>query len=205
MSKSIPSLSRRERNKQDKQERIFAAAWQLFTTQGFEATTIKHIADQADVGVGTVMLHGQDKGTLLRQLFRQAIAQRIELPSVEYPKDLVASILATFDHFLLFYQEHPDLSREFIRQLLAPLSKEEQQVDQTQINVLLNHFAKWIQQGQQLGHLHPEAEAELVAKTLFALYQSALQGWLAGFFNFEEMRLQLQQLTKYQIELLEIR
>lgn len=199
------STSRRERNKQDKQERIFAAAWQLFTTQGFEATTIKHIADQADVGVGTVMLHGQDKGTLLRQLFRQAIAQRIQLPSAEYQGDLADNILATFDHFLLFYQEHPDLSREFIRQLLGSLSKEEQQVDQAQINVLLKHFAHWIKQGQQLGHLRPEVEAELVAKTLFALYQSVLQGWLAGFFDFEEMRLQLQQLIKYQIEMLEIR
>lgn len=58
-------LGRRERNKQDKLERITAAASELFATQGVDEVTTQQIADKADIGAGTLFLYAKTKGELL--------------------------------------------------------------------------------------------------------------------------------------------
>ena len=49
----MPDLSRRERKKKETREKIFSNAMQLFRLQGFTATSIEQITQQADVGKGT--------------------------------------------------------------------------------------------------------------------------------------------------------
>src|SRR5215469_16617176 len=66
-----PALSRIERKKRDKLERIKRAARTLFARKGFEATTTREIARVADVGVGTVFLHAVSKQDLLVMIFRE--------------------------------------------------------------------------------------------------------------------------------------
>ena len=58
-------LGRRERNKQDKLERIIAAARELFDTYGVDAVTTQQIADKADIGTGTLFLYAKSKSELL--------------------------------------------------------------------------------------------------------------------------------------------
>ncbi|PJI51941.1 TetR family transcriptional regulator, partial [Methylobacterium radiotolerans] len=47
-------MTRRDRHKQERLDRIRAAAWDLFRMQGYEPTTIRQISERADVAVGTV-------------------------------------------------------------------------------------------------------------------------------------------------------
>jgi AcrR family transcriptional regulator len=58
-------VGRRERNKQDKLERIIAAASELFDTHGVGAVTTQQIADKADIGTGTLFLYAKSKSELL--------------------------------------------------------------------------------------------------------------------------------------------
>jgi len=58
-------VGRRERNKQDKLERITAAASELFAAHGVDEVTTQQIADQADIGTGTLFLYAKSKGELL--------------------------------------------------------------------------------------------------------------------------------------------
>lgn len=58
-------VGRRERNKQDKLERIIAAASELFDTYGVDAVTTQQIADKADIGTGTLFLYAKSKSELL--------------------------------------------------------------------------------------------------------------------------------------------
>lgn len=58
-------LGRRERNKQDKLERITAAAGELFAKHGVDEVTTQQIADKADIGTGTLFLYARNKGELL--------------------------------------------------------------------------------------------------------------------------------------------
>lgn len=63
----------RENNKQDKRERLTRAAHELFSEQGYEATTIRQIAERAGIGVGTIFLYARDKPGLLFLLFSDAV------------------------------------------------------------------------------------------------------------------------------------
>ncbi len=58
-------VGRRERNKQDKLQRITAAARELFTEHGVDDVTTQQIADKADIGTGTLFLYAKNKGELL--------------------------------------------------------------------------------------------------------------------------------------------
>ncbi|AXL13046.1 TetR/AcrR family transcriptional regulator [Microbacterium foliorum] len=65
MSSQATPLGRRERNKQQKLERIRAAAAELFTAHGIDDVTTQQIAEKADVGTGTLFLYAKTKGELL--------------------------------------------------------------------------------------------------------------------------------------------
>ena len=65
MSTPAPTLGRRERNKQQKLERITAAATELFAQHGIDDVTTQQIAEKADVGTGTLFLYAKTKGELL--------------------------------------------------------------------------------------------------------------------------------------------
>lgn len=65
MAPASPTLGRRERNKQEKLERIVAAASELFAARGVDDVTTQEIADAADIGAGTLFLYARTKGELL--------------------------------------------------------------------------------------------------------------------------------------------
>lgn len=65
MSVTSQSGGRRERNKQEKLDRIVAAASELFAEHGVDEVTTQQIADQADIGTGTLFLYAKTKGELL--------------------------------------------------------------------------------------------------------------------------------------------
>src|SRR5947199_9613102 len=65
MSLASQPVGRRERNKQDKLDRITAAARELFAEHGVDEVTTQQIADKADIGTGTLFLYAKTKGDLL--------------------------------------------------------------------------------------------------------------------------------------------
>ncbi|MBO9706173.1 MAG: TetR/AcrR family transcriptional regulator, partial [Arthrobacter sp.] len=65
MSIAPQPLGRRERNKQQKLDRITAAAAELFAQHGVDEVTTQQIADKADIGTGTLFLYAKTKGELL--------------------------------------------------------------------------------------------------------------------------------------------
>jgi AcrR family transcriptional regulator len=65
MSVASQSVGRRERNKQEKFDRIVAAASELFAEHGVDEVTTQQIADKADIGTGTLFLYAKTKGELL--------------------------------------------------------------------------------------------------------------------------------------------
>jgi len=65
MSTAPQRVGRRERNKQEKLDRITAAASELFAEHGVDEVTTQQIADKADIGTGTLFLYAKNKGELL--------------------------------------------------------------------------------------------------------------------------------------------
>ncbi|MDR6416881.1 helix-turn-helix domain-containing protein [Pseudarthrobacter sulfonivorans] len=71
-------LGRRERNKQEKLDRITAAATELFAKYGVEDVTTQQIADRADIGTGTLFLYAKTKGELLLLVQNTNYAEALE-------------------------------------------------------------------------------------------------------------------------------
>ena len=89
---------RRERNKQDKLQRITAAARELFTEHGVDDVTTQQIADKADIGTGTLFLYAKNKGELLllvqNSSYVDALAKgRAAAESVTDPLESVIAII----------------------------------------------------------------------------------------------------------------
>lgn len=78
MQHDAPPIGRRERNKQQKLERITAAATELFSEHGVDEVTTQQIADRADVGAGTVFLYAKSKAELLLLVHNVKFADAIE-------------------------------------------------------------------------------------------------------------------------------
>ncbi|MBD8139894.1 TetR/AcrR family transcriptional regulator [Frigoribacterium sp. CFBP 8759] len=78
MTSSAPPLGRRERNKQEKLERITRAASDLFSRHGVDEVTTQQIAEAADVGAGTLFLYARTKGELLLLAQNAAYARSLD-------------------------------------------------------------------------------------------------------------------------------
>ncbi|GAA4710381.1 transcriptional regulator, TetR family [Promicromonospora umidemergens] len=91
-------VGRRERNKQEKLERIVAAATELFGERGVDEVTTQEIADKADIGAGTLFLYAKTKGELLllvqNSTYADALAQgKQAAESITDPLDAVMAIV----------------------------------------------------------------------------------------------------------------
>lgn len=78
MSVASQSVGRRERNKQEKLDRIVTAASELFAEHGVDEVTTQQIADKADIGTGTLFLYAKTKGELLLLVQNAKYAEALE-------------------------------------------------------------------------------------------------------------------------------
>ena len=78
MTLATPPIGRRERNKQQKLERIIDAARELFTQHGVDEVTTQQIAEKADIGAGTLFLYVKTKGELLLLVQNAAYAAALD-------------------------------------------------------------------------------------------------------------------------------
>lgn len=63
--------SRRTRNMQEKQQRIFTAARDLFEERGFAAVSTHAVSERADVAAGTLFRYAATKGELLLMVYNE--------------------------------------------------------------------------------------------------------------------------------------
>lgn len=198
-----PTLtSRRERNKQEKLERIKQAARDLFASQGYEETTIRHISDKADVAVGTVFLYFKDKSDLLVKLFEEDLETTWQQVSKKKARGkLIENLLTVFTKLLEFYNKDQKLSLLFLKEVL---SKDASQGWSEQLNRFLEHLTNLVQQAQETGETQ-RGNATQAARNFFALYYAALTGMLSSSLTVEvtvqhflrpALELQLQGLLK---------
>ena len=98
MSVVSQPVGRRERNKQDKLDRITSAARELFAVRGVDDVTTQEIADRADIGAGTLFLYAKTKGELLLLVQNSGYAKALEegttaASAISDPLEAVMSIV----------------------------------------------------------------------------------------------------------------
>jgi AcrR family transcriptional regulator len=171
----------RERNKQEKLERIRRAARALFARKGFDNTTTREIAERAGVGAGTLFLYARDKEELLFLIFREDIERVGEEAFATRPRGatLVDSLAHVFGRYFDYYAENPELSRVFLKELL--FQGREDRLEMTILTLrFLERMAELVGGAQEQGELRADFSPLIAASNFFALYCLSLLLWLGG-------------------------
>ena len=119
MSLASQPLSRRERNKQEKLDRIIAAASALFAEHGVEEVTTQQIADKADIGTGTLFLYAKTKGELLLLVQNTHYAEALERgrAAAEGVPDVLGAVMAIMQPIVECNRVQISNGRTYLREM----------------------------------------------------------------------------------------
>ncbi|HLM76464.1 MAG TPA: TetR/AcrR family transcriptional regulator [Polyangiaceae bacterium] len=185
-SASLPSLGRREQQKLDKRERIREAAWDLFTTAGYDAATTKEVAARADIASGTLFLYASDKRDLLCLVMHDRLAAVTDARFETLPKGapLLDQLMHLFRGLFQMYGEQPGVAAAFVRHFPGADGPNGQKVNAL-THAFLHRVAQLVRDKQASGEVSPAIDAFQAATNIFSLYFGALMAWLTGFVTLE--------------------
>ena len=120
MPAEVRTTGRRERNKQEKLERITEAARELFGRHGVDAVTTQQIADKADVGAGTLFLYAKTKAELLVLVHNVKLAEAIDsgLSAAEKTSGQLDAVMEIIRPIVVCNREQIDNGRTYLRELV---------------------------------------------------------------------------------------
>jgi AcrR family transcriptional regulator len=176
---------RRARQKRDKLERLRAAAWDLFTTKGFDETTTREIAERAGVATGTLFLYAKDKPDLLFLVFEHRLAEAVDDAFRSLPaKSFKTQLMHVFRRLFVMYERSPALARKFVKELPGADGPNAQRVNGLTF-VFLQRIGGLVEKAAERGEVRSDASPLLAAQTIFAVYFMGLLSWLSGFSSLE--------------------
>lgn len=113
-------LGRRQRNKQEKLDRITAAATELFAQYGVDEVTTQQIADKADIGTGTLFLYARNKGELLLLVQNAHYADALERGRAEAETipDVLGAVMAIVRPIVECNRVQIDNGRFYLREMV---------------------------------------------------------------------------------------
>lgn len=177
-AESAAPSGKRERNKREKLARIVAAASELFSEQGFEATTGRQICERAGIATGTLFLYVRDKRELLFLIFRplaEGAFARVP-PRLGEGEGVVDGLMRLFGALFRVYAAELSLAPLFVKELLfrddpsegmRALSRELQQ-----------RVGRLVADARARGEIRSDLPAEKLARAMGAHYVFWLQMWL---------------------------
>ena len=166
----------RQQQKRETKNRVLEAARRLFGTLGFEATTIRQIAQEAEVSTGTVMAHYNSKIALLLAIVEEVNERQLAMVKESLPStgQVCERILHMFRVYAVFDLEHPTLA--------AAVFGFSWQWDMDTEKTVRQHFVAGdnmlvsiMQQGVENNEIDRNADLMLAVKMIFALYTRCLR------------------------------
>jgi AcrR family transcriptional regulator len=175
-------LQVRERNKAEKRERIRRAALKLFSGQGYDATTLRDVAREARVALGTLSLYAADKRDLTLLVFNE-----ITVNTMETAIDLTRSrdvpleerMLAFFAPFFQDWASNPRLARIFLQ--INYYSGGMHGEDYTRSRRAIARQLEFIvEDAINRGEIRPPETTDIVAQHFFLIFSATARWWIGG-------------------------
>ncbi len=162
---------RREREKQEVRRRILDAARELFAAHGYEAVTMRKIAEKIEYSPTAIYLHFKDKEELIQELCENDFYTfSLRFAEVNAIEDLDERIRAAGLAYVSFALEHPN---QYRLMFMTPHPVEPgEKAMRRRGNPREDAYAylrELIQQAMDLGRIRKDVkDAELVAQTVWA-------------------------------------
>jgi AcrR family transcriptional regulator len=170
----------RERGKLEKRERIRAAARELFSSQGFEAATLRQIAERAEVALGTLFNYARDKRDLTFLLFNDDLSRLVDeaIAASARERHVFEQVLAIWRPHYRFYARSPALCRILLRDMYFYSEGHEAQRFHAVERRLRDHLLAVVAAAQREGQLASSASAEDIAALLFFVFEGSVRSWM---------------------------
>jgi AcrR family transcriptional regulator len=169
----------RESHKIEKLKRISAAARRLFTTQGYEGTTLREIAREARVALGTLGFYADDKRDLVLLMFNQDIPDLISAGStrMQTASSDVDQLVNFFHPFYNRFAKEVLLYRTLLRDNLF----QRQSMHAREFDRLRGEIIAIIKQTVQASAVRQSEDTiDLAARGLFFIYFAQVRWWISG-------------------------
>ena len=170
-------VGRRERNKGEKLQRIRAAAKRLFSDQGFEGTTTRQIAKEADIGTGTLFLYAKTKEELLSSFFKRTWSSSGDDAFASLPDGgtLLDEVFHVYRAMCEFHERDRGLGRAYVKEMGFVSGPNRQVVDDFMEGIYLQTESR-VEAAKARGEVPPDIPSLALARNLFAIYFTLLQG-----------------------------
>lgn len=169
------SESRRERKKRELRQRIYERAGLLFWRQGYDATTVEQIAEAADVSQATFFNYFPSKDELIGQMTSEVLGvvrslveqqRKREAPTAERLAEMAERATRLIEHTQL-------LTRDLLRALMRNPERSGPLLADARRTV-----AEFLRDGQQLGDVRSDRDAEFLAEMLIGIFYGTITHWL---------------------------
>ncbi len=177
-----PAAGRRERKKNDKLRRIKEAAWDLFTSKGFDDATTREIAAAADVGLGTVFVYAANKRDLLFLIANDGLDEvaRMAEASVHPGAPFLDNLTNVFRHHYEFFARQPAISRLVLREMTFYDAGAQARPFQETRESLIDLLGSIVRHAQDRKTIACEETPEFIGWAIFCIYQVELRRWITS-------------------------
>jgi AcrR family transcriptional regulator len=175
------SLGLREQNKREKVQRIRAAARKLFAKRGYDAATLREIARQAHVGLGTLFNYARDKRDLVFLVFNDELEAITDeaLAAPRPDQTLVDKLIALFRPHYTNFSRNAALSRILLRELVFYSEGKQAARFQKIRRRLLSGIERIVREAQEDDLILCQEDSALIARHIFFTYSAEIRWWIA--------------------------
>lgn len=180
-SENGAAMSKREANKADKLRRIRGAAEALFTERGYDDTTMREIARQAKVALGTLFLYASNKRDLLFLIANETMENAVDEAARRGgpEKLLIDNFLILSVLHLRIFGERAELFRLVLRELLFYDTGEQGRRATRNRARLIKLIESWVETAHEKGEIRLSQPPGFIAWLLFSVMQAEIRRWIA--------------------------
>ncbi len=173
-------MTTRETKRANTRRRILEAARKRFGSESFAATTMRAVAKDAGVAVGTLYTYFRDKVSIVEAISTESLTQETQRAFASLPD---ASLREQFAHvFTAFYEHHRKdmgLAAIALRELSMANDANSPLREQRFLELFMS-LSNLVTEAQARGEIIAQVDPFDVAVNAFALHYFYLVGWLAG-------------------------
>jgi AcrR family transcriptional regulator len=172
----------RERSKRERQDRIMMAARTMLAEQGYDATTLRQVAERAGLGLGTLFNYISDKRDLIYLVFNHeaSLACDASLAAPRPWQSFVEKIIGMMEPNYRLFGSEPVLSRILLSEVLQHTPGFHLAEHIAVRNRFIRGIEEVVAEAQATGEIGSEQSPQLIARHIFFSYSAALRWWLSA-------------------------
>ncbi len=165
----------------DKRRAILEAAIRVFARQGYHATRVSDIADEAGVAYGLVYHYFRSKEAVMTELFTERWSLLLAASDALYERDIPArEKLDGIAGFIIdSYRHDPEL----MKVIIIEVTRAANSFGATHLPEIRRAYdvvAKIVADGQREGLYRAEVDPDFVAMWFYGAIEQLLSGWVFG-------------------------